>query len=60
MQIAGVEVNMALIELTIYAALYAALAEWLILGVILLVGIRRWNKRFGELYDKLLEEWDNE
>ena len=57
MQIAGVEVtNMTLIELTIYAAL----AEWLILGVILLVGIRRWNKRFGELYDKLLEEWDNE
>ena len=48
------------IELTIYAALYAALAEWLILGVILLVGIRRWNKRFGELYDKMLEEWDNE
>ena len=30
------------------------------LGVILLVGIRRWNKRFGELYDKMLEEWDNE
>ena len=57
MQIAGVEVtNMTLIELTIYAAL----AEWLILGVILLVGIRRWNKKFGELYDKLLEEWDNE
>ena len=47
---------MTLIELTIYAAL----AEWLILGVILLVGIRRWNKKFGELYDKLLEEWDNE
>ena len=47
---------MTLIEL----ASYAALAEWLILGVILLVGIRRWNKRFGELYDKLLEEWDNE
>ena len=57
MQIAGVEVtNMTLIELTIYAAL----AEWLILGVILLVGIRRWTKKFGELYDKLLEEWDNE
>lgn len=56
MQIAGVEVNMTLIELTIYAAL----AEWLILGVILLVGIRRWNRRFGELCDKLLEEWDNE
>lgn len=47
---------MTLIELTIYAAL----AEWLILGVILLVGIRRWNKKFGKLYDKLLEEWDNE
>ena len=57
MQIAGLEVtSMTLIELTIYAAL----AEWLILGVILLVGIRRWNKRFGELYDKMLEEWDNE
>lgn len=57
MQIAGVEVtNMTLIELTIYAAL----AEWLILGVILLVGIRRWNKKFGELYDKMLEEWDSE
>lgn len=57
MQITGVEVtNMTLIELTIYAAL----AEWLILGVILLVGIRRWNKKFGKLYDKLLEEWDNE
>ena len=57
MQIAGLEVtNMTLIELTIYAAL----AEWLILGVILLVDIRRWNKKFGELYDKMLEEWDNE
>lgn len=56
MQIAGVEVNMMLIEL----AIYAALAEWLILGVILLVGIRRWNKKLGELYNKLLEEWDNE
>lgn len=47
---------MTLIELTIYAAL----AEWLILGVILLVGICRWYKRFGKLCDKLLEEWDNE
>ena len=51
--------NEPLTLLSIELTIYAALAEWLILGVILLVGIRRWNKRFGELYDKLLEEWAN-
>ena len=30
--------------------------EWLVLGVIFFYGIRRWNKRFTDLYNELTSE----
>lgn len=32
--------------------------EWLALGIIVFIGMRRWNKRFGELYDELQEDME--
>ena len=29
---------------------------WIVLGVYCFFGLRRWNKRFSELYDKLKRE----
>ena len=29
---------------------------WIVLGVCFFFGLRKWNKRFSELYDKLKEE----
>ena len=37
--------------------------EWLVLGVLVFVRLKRWNKRFGELYDELQEDmkrWGSE
>lgn len=33
-----------------------ASALWIVLGVVFLCGLRKWNKRFQELYDELREE----
>nr|DAM75062.1 MAG TPA: holin family protein [Caudoviricetes sp.] len=29
---------------------------WIVLGVCVFFGLRKWNKRFSELYDELKEE----
>lgn len=29
---------------------------WIVLGVYCFFGLRKWNKRFGELYDELKDE----
>lgn len=31
---------------------------WIVLGVYCSLGLRKWNKRFGELYDELKEEME--
>lgn len=31
---------------------------WLILAVILFIDIKKWNKKFGELYDELQKDID--
>nr|DAI02744.1 MAG TPA: hypothetical protein [Caudoviricetes sp.] len=31
---------------------------WIALGVYCFFGLRKWNKRFGELYDELKEEME--
>jgi hypothetical protein len=30
--------------------------EWLVIGVIFFYGIRRWNKRFTQLYNEMTAE----
>ena len=30
--------------------------EWLVIGIIFFCGIRRWNKRFTELYNDMIAE----
>ena len=30
--------------------------EWLVIGIIFFYGIRRWNKRFTELYNEMTAE----
>lgn len=35
---------------------------WVVLGVYCFFGLRKWNKRFGELYDELkrsVEQWND-
>lgn len=32
--------------------------EWIVLGIIVYWCIRRWNRRFGELYDELQKDME--
>ena len=32
---------------------------WIVLGVYCFFGLRKWNKRFSELYDELMEGMKN-
>ena len=36
-----------------------ASALWIGLGVVVLCGLRKWNKRFQGLYDELMEDMKN-
>ena len=39
-----------------------AAIEWIALGVLVLHGVKKWNKRFSDMYDDLrkeIEEMDN-
>lgn len=32
---------------------------WIVLGVVTICGLRKWNKRLQELYDELMEDMRN-
>ena len=36
-----------------------ASALWIVLGVVVLCGLHKWNKRLQELYDELMEDMRN-
>ena len=36
-----------------------ASALWIVLGVVVLCGLHKWNKRLQELYDELMEDMKN-
>lgn len=38
------------------SALYRASGLWIVLGVYCFFGLKKWNKRFSELYDELKRE----
>ncbi len=37
-----------------------AYAAWLVLAALVFVGLRRWNRRFSDLYDELKEQIEEE